>query len=951
MDIISYILAKKAAGSGAEALERVAVVEDRVDDLEATVEGLKNGIKYKGAVDYYKDLPSNYTTKQVGYCFTVKYKGESGTQPSGKEYVWGQDGDNLAWIELGGLLDEYVKSITYDPATNSLVIVDQDDNEISFSAATHGEVEAVTDRVQAIEGDYLTSTDKTALEGQIDALDDRLEVVEGKTDLGDFTNDAGYVKQAAIDTALENYTTTADLTTLLAGKEDADATIVKDANYAHISVSSENGVSDGTNTYKYTLPNDVARLSDIPTELPNPNALTIDEAGTTKTYDGSEAVSISIPAIDDFAERDEAVGSFELTIDSSTYVLSLQAKDVNGDNLGSAETIDLPLESMVVSGSYDAENKQLVLELKSGDTIEIPIDDIIAGLQEEITVDNKLDADLVDDTNADNKFVSAQEKQDIADNTAARHTHSNKALLDTYTQTEVDLADAVDKKHSHSNKAVLDDITAAQIEQIGTNTQSITDILNGDSISSFGDVETALNGKEDTINDLADIRAGAALGATAIQPADLATVATTGAYTDLSGTPDLTVYAEKEDLATVATSGEYSDLNNKPDLSIYAESANLATVATSGSYNDLENKPDLSIYAVDSEVQQALQGKQDTISDLNAIRTGAGLGDTAVQPGDNVSDLVNDAGYLTQHQDISNKTDKELTGTNGTSLIFNESTGGGAMFRNTTNNTKSFVGVNDSVPDNNGLGVQIYMLDEVNKTEGVKNGVKINFELDKVTYIKNKATSARTAADELAVKGDITSAVSTKQDTLVSGTNIKTVAGQNILGSGDIAIDVIAPTITIGSDEYSAENGDIELPAKVVDSIEIDTAVTEDSDNLITSGAVYDAIETAVDGIVKKQALTTNYIYSFSQQDWSDLKVNHYFVVSSPVVTGLDSNADLINVKTEINSAANYFTFLKNGTDKYTASFYVEEGNAIYEVGAFYKTADNKLIFRCAQVL
>lgn len=36
------------------------------------------------------------------------------------------------------------------------------------------------------------------------------------------------------------------------------------------------------------------------------------------------------------------------------------------------------------------------------------------------------------------------------------HSHANKALLDTYTQTEEDLADAVAKKHEHANKAELD---------------------------------------------------------------------------------------------------------------------------------------------------------------------------------------------------------------------------------------------------------------------------------------------------------------------------------------------------------------------------------------------------------------------------------------------------------------------------------------------------------------
>lgn len=43
------------------------------------------------------------------------------------------------------------------------------------------------------------------------------------------------------------------------------------------------------------------------------------------------------------------------------------------------------------------------------------------------------------------------------------HSHANKALLDTYTQTEADLADAVAKKHEHANKSVIDGISAANV--------------------------------------------------------------------------------------------------------------------------------------------------------------------------------------------------------------------------------------------------------------------------------------------------------------------------------------------------------------------------------------------------------------------------------------------------------------------------------------------------------
>lgn len=43
------------------------------------------------------------------------------------------------------------------------------------------------------------------------------------------------------------------------------------------------------------------------------------------------------------------------------------------------------------------------------------------------------------------------------------HTHANKELLDTYTQTEEDLANAVAKAHEHKNAAVLEGISAEKV--------------------------------------------------------------------------------------------------------------------------------------------------------------------------------------------------------------------------------------------------------------------------------------------------------------------------------------------------------------------------------------------------------------------------------------------------------------------------------------------------------
>lgn len=93
----------------------------------------------------------------------------------------------------------------------------------------------------------------------------------------------------------------------------------------------------------------------------------------------------SASANNKLATSSDAVGSFQLSINSSTYVMTLQAKDVNGSNLGTPQTIDLPLETMVVSGSYDSANKKIILTLKNGSTVEFSVADLVSGLQSTIT--------------------------------------------------------------------------------------------------------------------------------------------------------------------------------------------------------------------------------------------------------------------------------------------------------------------------------------------------------------------------------------------------------------------------------------------------------------------------------------------------------------------------------------------------------------------------------------
>ena len=95
-------------------------------------------------------------------------------------------------------------------------------------------------------------------------------------------------------------------------------------------------------------------------------------------------------------------------------------------------------------------------------------------------------------------------------------------------------------------------------------------------------------------------------GTTATDAATVGQIPTKTSDLTNDGADNTSTYVEADELATVATSGSYNDLSNKPTIpaaqvnsdwsasSGVAQILNkptLATVATSGSYNDLSNKP------------------------------------------------------------------------------------------------------------------------------------------------------------------------------------------------------------------------------------------------------------------------------------------------------------------------------------------------------------------------
>ena len=89
------------------------------------------------------------------------------------------------------------------------------------------------------------------------------------------------------------------------------------------------------------------------------------------------------------------------------------------------------------------------------------------------------------------------------------HEHANKALLDTYDQTNADIKDAVSKKHSHANAAELDKIATGDKAKWDATSTKVDGIAKGatkvEASATEGNIK--INGVETAIVTLATDKA------------------------------------------------------------------------------------------------------------------------------------------------------------------------------------------------------------------------------------------------------------------------------------------------------------------------------------------------------------------------------------------------------------------------------------------------------------
>lgn len=258
--------------------------------------------------------------------------------------------------------------------------------------------------IEEMQGDIVDiNTELATINGDI--TDIKAEQTEQNTNIQNNTDNISTINGQilAINADIDNLENTkADKSEIPTKTSDLinDSGFIEDEDYVH----TDNNFTDEYEAQINQNASDIATLqstkadkSEIPTK-------------TSDLTNDSGFINKNVNDLVNYTLKTNTGSLIDLEINGTTYVITLSLKNQDGTVI-STDTIDLPLESVVVGGSYDAVNKKIVLTLENGNTVDIPVGDLIAGLQTEITSQNKLASDLVDDTNSGNKFVTTSEKQ------------------------------------------------------------------------------------------------------------------------------------------------------------------------------------------------------------------------------------------------------------------------------------------------------------------------------------------------------------------------------------------------------------------------------------------------------------------------------------------------------------------------------------------------------------
>ena len=362
-------------------------------------------------------------------------------------------------------------------------------------------------------------------------------------------------------------------------------------------------------------------------------------------------------------------------------------------------------------------------------------------------------------------------------------------------------------------------------------------------------------------------------------------------YTKTETNTLLNAKADSNSLATVATSGNYNDLSNKPtiptvptnvsafvnDAGYLTQHQSLADVFGKVNYDSSTKRinfygkddtsmtnvlgyVDASSFVVDGMVEDVRIENGNLVIDFN---TDSGITDITIP----LTDIFDPSNYYTKTEvdtALAGKANSSSLATVATSGSYNDLTNKPTIPAAQVNsdwNASSGVAQILNKPDlsNYVTSSQVeetinyqmaYGWDSYTDVDPNDIGVTINAtgpgiytDQEEATHILIPTAMTVNQNDEMAVSGGaVYTALSGKQDTLVSGTNIKTINNQSLLGSGNITISgggsgtVTGVKMNNGSAISPDSNGVVDLGTVVTT---VDSALSSTSTNPVENRAIY----------------------------------------------------------------------------------------------------------------
>lgn len=372
--------------------------------------------------------------------------------------------------------------------------------------------------------------------------------------------------------------------------------------------------NDGTSPY--VTEKDIKQITDSLEKL---NQNKVENTTTINGYDLSGNIELRAEDINALPNTIKYAASLDLSIDSSTYVMTVQLKDQNGNFIGNSQSIDLPLESVVVNGFLDEEKDEVVLVLKNGNEIRFGITDITNGLVGKTELDktnNKL-SDLenklanIEDKNREQDTTIANLNNDKADKskipTKVSQLENDEKFLKDYTETDPTVPEwaKAPTKPSYNYSEI-------------NNTPIIPTVNNPTIIIKQGEETKGTFTLNQSNDSTIELDVGGGCSGSNVTLYETTGQNTDGAMTQKATTDELNKKVEFEDFDEIEfTPGMQSQLNNmQSQLSGTQNEVNNMLSQLSSTQNEVNNKADKSQWV---NVEKLITGQSNMTVDLSSI--------------------------------------------------------------------------------------------------------------------------------------------------------------------------------------------------------------------------------------------------------------------------------------------------------------------------------------------